>query len=341
MGNDLISIDTGDFVLFQSSFPRGERPSSSTRIPFLSQFQSTFPRGERRSKRSDSDYFTDFNPRSRVGNDSINRSYRLRYIISIHVPAWGTTHVQRLRPVNYAVFQSTFPRGERRRETKKAMFGWAFQSTFPRGERRSLSCIFIHDELFQSTFPRGERQNVCRLFLIFCHFNPRSRVGNDAIALIPPIIPPISIHVPAWGTTPAMLISWQGEPYFNPRSRVGNDPAPFTIAATPDISIHVPAWGTTSLTFPQGRQYSYFNPRSRVGNDQGRNMRLLLMFDFNPRSRVGNDGRARPLSDGWCISIHVPAWGTTPSGSYNRPLPEFQSTFPRGERHASLIVALS
>ena len=91
VGNDLISIDTGDFVLFQS----------------------TFPRGERRSKRSDSDYFTDFNPRSRVGNDSINRSYRLRYIISIHVPAWGTTHVQRLRPVNYAVFQSTFPRGER------------------------------------------------------------------------------------------------------------------------------------------------------------------------------------------------------------------------------------
>lgn len=47
VGNDLISIDTGDFVLFQSSFPRGERPSSSTRIPFLSQFQSTFPRGER------------------------------------------------------------------------------------------------------------------------------------------------------------------------------------------------------------------------------------------------------------------------------------------------------
>ena len=129
-----------------------------------------------------------------------------------------------------------------------------------------------------------------------------------------------------------MLISWQGEPYFNPRSRVGNDPAPFTIAATPDISIHVPAWGTTSLTFPQGRQYSYFNPRSRVGNDQGRNMRLLLMFDFNPRSRVGNDGRARPLSDGWCISIHVPAWGTTAIPCRSCPVSVFQSTFPRGER---------
>ena len=112
VGNDLISIDTGDFVLFQSSFPRGERPSSSTRIPFLSQFQSTFPRGERRSKRSDSDYFTDFNPRSRVGNDSINRSYRLRYIISIHVPAWGTTKMRDML-LKMHTFQSTFPRGER------------------------------------------------------------------------------------------------------------------------------------------------------------------------------------------------------------------------------------
>ena len=146
------------------------------------------------------------------------------------------------------------------------MFGWAFQSTFPRGERRSLSCIFIHDELFQSTFPRGERlrygsidgnsikfqstfprgerQNVCRLFLIFCHFNPRSRVGNDAIALIPPIIPPISIHVPAWGTTMEELLHTR---HFH-------------------ISIHVPAWGTTQFaeqninhfqfqsTFPRGER---------------------------------------------------------------------------------------
>ena len=148
------------------------------------------------------------------------------------------------------------------------MFGWAFQSTFPRGERRSLSCIFIHDELFQSTFPRGERlrygsidgnsikfqstfprgerQNVCRLFLIFCHFNPRSRVGNDVDInrQIKPNI--ISIHVPAWGTTVhrrniMMLIL---------------------------ISIHVPAWGTTNWQNNIFYELIYFNPRSRVGNDR-------------------------------------------------------------------------
>ncbi len=208
-----------------------------------------------------------FNPRSRVGNDEVKEAIQTTSQISIHVPAWGTTHVQRLRPVNYAVFQSTFPRGERRRETKKAMFGWAFQSTFPRGERRSLSCIFIHDELFQSTFPRGERlrygsidgnsikfqstfprgerQNVCRLFLIFCHFNPRSRVGNDMLQVVF-----LQCHYEFQSTFP------RGE-------RRSNLPAPVS--------------------------YTNFNPRSRVGNDDGGATTYPPFPHFNPRSRVGND----------------------------------------------------
>ena len=95
MGNDLISIDTGDFVLFQSTFPRGERPSSSTRIPFLSQFQSTFPRGERRCQ---------------------CEHWLAIFFISIHVPAWGTT-IQSECPRAALRFQSTFPRGERHSHT--------------------------------------------------------------------------------------------------------------------------------------------------------------------------------------------------------------------------------
>ncbi len=158
MGNDLISIDTGDFVLFQSSFPRGERPSSSTRIPFLSQFQSTFPRGERRSKRSDSDYFTDFNPRSRVGNDGK----------SVCVM------------VNCQRFQSTFPRGERRKCCQFLSNLVTFQSTFPRGERPCQKPTF-HG--WQNFNPRSRVGNdrICftsRQAYSF-DFNPRSRVGND------------------------------------------------------------------------------------------------------------------------------------------------------------------
>ena len=37
----------------------------------------------------DSSYY--FNPRSRVGNDRVSVIFRLFAIISIHVPAWGTT----------------------------------------------------------------------------------------------------------------------------------------------------------------------------------------------------------------------------------------------------------
>ena len=56
---------------FQSTFPRGERPSDGVLFLTDGVFQSTFPRGERRSKiRKILLIFLNFNPRSRVGNDS-------------------------------------------------------------------------------------------------------------------------------------------------------------------------------------------------------------------------------------------------------------------------------
>ena len=99
-------------------------------------FQSTFPRGERRFLRGGSrlvSYFNprslvgndaidikfyvpkiDFNPRSLVGNDEQAEARQWQHAISIHVPSWGTTqclaNTRRMR-----LFQSTFPRGERRR----------------------------------------------------------------------------------------------------------------------------------------------------------------------------------------------------------------------------------
>ena len=54
-----------------------------------------------------------------------------------------------------------------------------FQSTFPRGERRKTIDNVKAEEKFQSTFPRGERQGVSLTALISGNFNPRSRVGND------------------------------------------------------------------------------------------------------------------------------------------------------------------
>ena len=60
---------------------------------------------------------------------------------------------------------------------------------------------------------------------------------------------------------------------------------------------------------------------------------MLLPKHFNPRSRVGNDHEDRVPSADDQISIHVPAWGPTKFPALGISLGEFQSTFPRGERH--------
>ena len=78
---------------------------------------------------------------------------------------------------------------------------------------------------------------------------------------------PISIHVPAWGTTISKL----------------------TKDSILDISIHVPAWGTTGLPARPAIKGPDFNPRSRVGNDMGCPGDQDETINFNPRSRVGND----------------------------------------------------
>ena len=115
----------------------------------------------------------------------------LRLMISIHVPAWGTTVELNER--------NSFQR---------------FQSTFPRGERRFYSLDRIQRLEFQSTFPRGERLYLTPLRTIIPNFNPRSRVGNDAIFASESNFCDISIHVPAWGTTINGYYSYSGYPQF-------------------------------------------------------------------------------------------------------------------------------
>ena len=121
----------------------------------------------------------DFNPRSLVGNDEQAEARQWQHAISIHVPSWGTTACTSIE-TGVDLFQSTFPRGERRQlrkilhKTKQISIhvpswgttgdfartsgSWAFQSTFPRGERLARLGKFGWTALFQSTFPRGERQ---------------------------------------------------------------------------------------------------------------------------------------------------------------------------------------
>ena len=155
-----LSISTNLFALiFQSTFPRGERHHQPGYHYLLHSFQSTFPRGERLL--------------SSVVCISLT-------VISIHVPSWGTTLDGWKKSCADVKFQSTFPRGERHESSDTGPLPFKFQSTFPRGERhgRGSGCTlrsyfnprslvgndqFQNEKkkqlsIFQSTFPRGERR---------------------------------------------------------------------------------------------------------------------------------------------------------------------------------------
>ena len=143
-----------------------------------------------------------FNPRSRVGNDVYQLPESRETIISIHVPAWGTTKAD----------------GIIKRFHKISIHVPAWGTTV----------IHLYEYItyvFQSTFPRGERPSSKPSRCRPGNFNPRSRVGNDLSALGASPVIHISIHVPAWGTTDQQSPVLSRPRNFNPRSRVGNDEA--------------------------------------------------------------------------------------------------------------------
>ena len=232
---------------FQSTFPRGERRFSVLNLIKYRLFQSTFPRGERRSS---------------------FMHILQRHVVSIHVPARGTTHTT-IRTISTALlFQSTFPRGERRGESvRNRVSGREFQSTFPRGERPS-----------SSNFSR-----------ILPSFNPRSREGNDPVVPALALDPEVSIHVPARGTTDCIVALPSG-------SAVSiHVPARGTTCTSQTWKRHIL---TFQSTFPRGERricnlflvsMRCFNPRSREGNDVGDQPHDSQHICFNPRSREGYD----------------------------------------------------
>ena len=169
---------------------------------FLSpcRFQSTFPRGERHlcwlvavkhihfNPRSlvgndaiDIKFYVpkiDFNPRSLVGNDEQAEARQWQHAISIHVPSWGTTACTSIE-TGVDLFQSTFPRGERRQLRKILHKTKQISIHVPSWGTTTSYREYLSIDSFQSTFPRGERRSVVVYLPAINYFNPRSLVGND------------------------------------------------------------------------------------------------------------------------------------------------------------------
>ena len=144
-------------------------------------------------------------------------------------------------------FQSTLPRGERRRQGNARTYPCQVSIHAPAWGATSSPRWSRETPTFQSTLPRGERPSREECGYPSACFNPRSRVGSD------------SAHPSAVACGCS----------FNPRSRVGSDRGWRSILKPIIVSIHAPAWGATLWQQQPCLRTYCFNPRSRVGSDLG------------------------------------------------------------------------
>ena len=210
-----------------------------------------------------------FNPRARVGRDSLIRMncQRGRGAFQSARPR-GARRTHHRRATNRIVFQSARPRGARLRHREHPLVGhgvsirapaWgatmtgptgqplgSFQSARPRGARLEQDRAAPAVGMFQSARPRGARRPRQRSPGWPCRFNPRARVGRDGRAWAQVITFEVSIRAPAWGAT------WS-----EGRHAVRKQ----------GVSIRAPAWGATPPTPAPPGTACGFNPRARVGRD--------------------------------------------------------------------------
>ena len=283
-----------------------------------------------------------FNPRSREGSDfSRPRSFPC-----------------------FLRFQSSLPRGERRKSCAIPQIPKKFQSSLPRGERHGSTYHSCHHVHFNPRSREGSdgiqrHGSGCRE-----NFNPRSREGSDLMLNILYFYDFLfQSSLPRGERPPFPLFCLPVVSDFNPRSREGSD------RDTPSYR-----WRCTN-----------FNPRSREGSDLMLNILYFYDFlfqsslprgerppfplfclpvvsDFNPRSREGSDTLPRSRFPSTVISILAPARGATACiiGMSDCPIvisilaPArgatlsqrfrtvtwliFQSSLPRGERLYPLTV---
>ena len=171
--------------------------------PGTSRFQSTFPRGERPIMSLYLSPSTNFNPRSRVGNDVFSLCPACNYpSISIHVPAWGTTGPEgRVRSWRYFNPRSRVGNDLMAEVVGQASFDFNPRSRVGNDGTLPFICkldskISIHVPAWGTTCSRSEDDTI------FIGISIHVPAWGTTITLCKDCrYRTISIHVPAWGTT--------------------------------------------------------------------------------------------------------------------------------------------
>ena len=124
------------FGIFQSTLPRGERQSTSTLKSSRNRFQSTLPRGERHT---------------------VEISYYHRIQISIHTPTRGATGNDQFYSRNSRNFNPHSHEGSDLFAKAAVYASLHFNPHSHEGSDSSTFVAVVKPYLFQSTLPRGER----------------------------------------------------------------------------------------------------------------------------------------------------------------------------------------
>ena len=140
---------------------------------FVKLFQSTLPRGERQHLLSVTKLIIYFNPRSHEGSDlHPTKNSGAGWIISIHAPTRGATVKNRFGLTD-GKFQSTLPRGERRRKWKVFLVCIYFNPRSHEGsDLYALNLISIYMRISIHAPTRGATATLTNFFFynqsIFC-----------------------------------------------------------------------------------------------------------------------------------------------------------------------------
>ena len=123
-------------------------------------------------------------------------------------------------------FQSTHPRGVRRREDEVSGVCNHFNPRTHVGCDHLSCCAWKATDEFQSTHPRGVRHNGFVILNVIREISihaPTWGATDQRLKLFP--MRNISIHAPTWGATEEIITAVVGQ----------------------DISIHAPTWGATTV----------------------------------------------------------------------------------------------